>query len=95
MPKKKEILAALGSRLDIPPALLPGDFSLFMTGQREVTVMGCRRILFYSDIEIHLQVAKKTLTVKGEGLLCTAFGAGSVTIAGHIVALSFQGQTKE
>lgn len=89
MRRKKEFFTRFGERLDIPREALPGGFGLSMSGQNEVTVRGCRKILSYGADRISLSLGKVILVVEGEGLLCTVFEAGSVTVQGVICKLSF------
>ena len=90
MRRKRGLIARFGERLDIPREILPGGFSLVLSGTRELTVSGCGRILEYSDARISLLVGKKILRVAGSNLLCAAFGGGSVTVTGEIAALLFE-----
>ena len=88
MPKKRDLMAVFGKRLDIPREMLPGGFSLELCGTGELTVRGCKRILSYAEQQILLQLPSHTLLVEGEGLLCSAFCAGAVTVSGEIRALT-------
>ena len=90
MRRKRGLLGRFGERLDIPREMLPGGFSLVLSGTRELTVNGCGRILEYTDARISLRVGKKILRVAGKDLLCAAFGGGSVTVTGEIAALVFE-----
>ena len=63
-------------------------------GAREVTVYGCRRILRYGTEEICLAMHRKILCVAGEGLICTSFSGGTITIEGEIGALRYQKKTE-
>ena len=90
MRQKRGLLGRFGERLDIPREILPGGFSLVLSGTRELTVSGCGRILEYSDARISLRVGKKILLIVGKDLLCAAFGGGSVTVTGEIAALVFE-----
>ena len=68
-----------------------GDRELVvMRGQNSVTVYGCRRILLYSPCEIRLRVGRRALSVMGEGLFCTCFSAGSVTVEGQIQGVLYE-----
>ena len=90
MPKKGDLLARFGAKLDIPREALPGSFGMTLSGQRELTVRGCKKILAYGEERIELAVGSIRLAIEGEGLLCSAFGAGSVTVTGKIVAICFE-----
>ena len=94
MRQKKDLLARFGERLDIPREALPGGFGLTLSGENELTVRGCRRIVRYGVNEIVLGVGATALTVSGERLLCAAFGAGCVTVTGRIVSLTL-GEVEE
>lgn len=89
MRRKRDLIGALGERLDIPREALPGGFAIALSGDRELTVWGCRHILSYSESEIVLLPGKRVLRVVGKDLLCSAFGAGAVTLTGQIEALHF------
>lgn len=90
MRRKKEFFTRFGERLDIPREALPGGFGLSMSGQNELTVRGCRQILAYGANCIALSLGKVALLVEGQGLLCTVFEAGSVTVQGLICKVSFE-----
>lgn len=90
MRQKKELWARFGRHLDIPREALPGGFGLALSGQKELTVNGCRRILDYSPECILLSLGKTALRIEGSDLLCTVFGGRSVTVAGHIRAICFE-----
>lgn len=94
MRPKKDLLARFGERLDIPREALPGSFGMTLSGEGELTVRGCRRIVAYSPECILLAVGKTSLTVAGKGLLCAAFGAGCLTITGKIVSMTLGEGTK-
>ena len=90
MRKRGGMLGKLGEMVDIPPEVLPGGFLLTLSGKGELTLCGCRAILAYSAEEVCLSLGRLCLRVGGDGLLCTAFGAGSVTVAGHIRSLCLE-----
>lgn len=90
MPKKGDLLSRLGARLDIPREALPGSFGMTLSGQNELVVRGCKRILSYGDSCIELAVGDIKLLIGGKELLCSAFGAGSVTVTGRIASLCFE-----
>ena len=89
MRKEKHLFARMREKLDIPCEILPGGFGVIFSGNREMTVSGCRRILTYSEEEILLSLGKVQALVRGKGLLCTVFNAGSITLCGEIRSLSF------
>ncbi len=89
MRRERDIMGSLCEKLDIPRETLPHGFALALSGQRELTLWGCQRILSYSAEEIVLSVGARTLRVTGKELLCTAFGAGAVTVTGEIDTLAF------
>lgn len=55
-----------------------------LRGGRGATVHGCRKILQYSPIEIQLLLGDSVVSIEGESLYCTSFGAGSVTVEGSV-----------
>lgn len=90
MRKRKDLFARVGERLDIPREALPGGFGLSLSGQNELSVRGCRRILEYGENCIRLLLGKTALTVDGKDLLCTTFAPEILVIRGHIRMLSFE-----
>lgn len=90
MRRKKGLFARLCERLDIPREALPGGFGLSLSGQSELTVRGCKKILSYGTDRICLALGKTVLCIEGEGLLCTVFEGGSVTVEGVICKLIFE-----
>ena len=89
MPKKRDFLARFGAKLDIPREALPGSFGMTLSGQEELVVRGCKKILSYGEACICLKVGEKALEIRGEALFCSAFGAGCVTVTDKIHALLF------
>ena len=91
MQEKKRVFGGLSRYLDIPSEALPGGFGLSLSGRRELTARGCRRILSYGTERISLLLGGgAVLAVEGDGLLCTVFRAGCVTVEGRITALRFE-----
>ena len=90
MRRKKGFFTRFGEKLDIPREALPGGFGLSMSGQNELTVRGCRRILSYGADCISLSLGRVVLSVRGTELLCTVFEAGSVTVQGQICQIGFE-----
>lgn len=90
MRKDKDLLGAIGARLDIPREALPFGFALALSGRRELTVWGCESILSYGDREIRLLLGGLPLAILGEGLLCTAFSGSALTVTGKIGTLRFE-----
>ncbi len=64
-------------------------------GQTNVTVYGCRRILLYTPRRICLLVGKRPLSVLGQGLICSAFCAGAVTVRGEIRGVEYAEGTED
>ena len=93
MRRGRDFIGAISEKLDIPRESLPGGFALALSGEREMTVWGCQRILAFDEGEIVLLVGKKVLRVLGKTLFCAAFGEGAVTVTGEIATLSFEERT--
>lgn len=94
MRDKKDFFTRLGEKLDIPREGLPGGFSVFLTGENEAVVRGCRKILCYEADLISLSVGKKTLLIRGRDLFCSVYGAGAVTVVGRISEISLEEATE-
>jgi len=59
-----------------------GNDVAVLQGETGATVYGCRRILRYEPTCICLARTHGRICVLGEGLICTAFSAGCVTVEG-------------
>ncbi len=60
-------------------------------GDHSVIAYGCRRILLYTQEEIRLLRGKRAvLRILGDGLCCTCFSAGAVTVQGRIRGVLFE-----
>ena len=81
---RKRLSARYGSSVG-----MRGKDMVVMRGGRGATVYGCQKILYYSPREIRLGVGKRTLSVIGEGLYCAAFGAGTVTVEGCVMGVTY------
>lgn len=55
-----------------------------LRGKCGATVHGCHKILQYSPIEIQLLIGDAVISLEGQSLYCTSFGAGSVTVEGTV-----------
>ncbi len=64
---------------------------LQLYGEHSVIAYGCRRILLYTQEEIQLLREKDAvLRILGDGLCCTCFSAGAVTVQGCIRGVLFE-----
>jgi sporulation protein YqfC len=95
MRQKRGLFSRFCERLDVPREALPFGFGLSMSGQNELTVRGCQRILQYGEREIRLSLGKTVMTILGEHLLFTVFSACSITVSGQISRISFEGKSYE
>ena len=89
------LVARLCARLDIPADVTSGGLRLDLRGRRTLTVHGCHRILSVSPTAVCLAMPSETLTVCGEGLICTAYLAGAVGVEGRIDTLCFKSLSSE
>lgn len=63
--------------------------SVVLRGEKSATVYGCRKILRYSKENVCLHLGKRRVRVEGEGLVCTTFSAGTVTVEGCIAGAHY------
>lgn len=81
-------------RLDISPDVVNGIF-VELRGRSNVVVHGCREILLYTPEEVQLRLRGCCLSVRGEGLYCTAYHTGTADIDGRILTVSFMEDTEK
>ena len=70
--------------------LLPSGETVVLYGEHRMTVQGCRRIVSYSPTEICLRLKRRSLRIRGEGLICTAFSGGGTSLQGVIRSIEYQ-----
>ena len=87
MREKKNFFGRIGDYLNIPEGVLPGDFSVLLSGDRVLCVQGKLRISAYSEERIVLCVGKHELCVEGKGLFCAELAAEKILINGTVTAL--------
>lgn len=89
MKKKEKLTRKIARALEIDELVGSSD-NLEMRGSNELTVRGCRKILYYSDNEIRLSLKEYVLSIKGSGLYCASYYNGAVRIDGEIDSLEFK-----
>ena len=89
MREKKDVLARIAARLDLPREALPGGFSVLLSGE-SLCIQGRAAILTYGKECILLCVGKRRLRVQGRGLFCAELAAERVLINGHVKGLFWE-----
>ena len=79
-----EVKSLIDNKLALPSDALEGSFSLEIRERRTVFVRGCRRIVKYSESEMIIAVRGFELRIRGEGLICSTYHLGTVTVEGEI-----------
>lgn len=64
-----------------------GGDTAVLRGEEAAIVYGCCRILKYEETRVCLARRNGRISVWGEGLLCTSFSAGTVTVEGRILGM--------
>jgi len=90
MSGKKDLFTRIGAYLDLPAEVLPGGFSVLLSGERELCVRGHSVICSYSEKQITLALGARWLTVEGEGLFCAELSEEKVLIIGTVTGLFFK-----
>lgn len=88
IPEKMSFWSRLYAKLDIPPDIINGIF-VELRGRTNVCIHGCREILLYTPEEVKFRLKGCVLSVRGKGLYCTAYHAGSAEIDGVINSVGF------
>jgi len=66
------------------------DSQIQITGNREVLVDGCRKILEYNDIFVRVSTWEMTVNIWGSGLQVSDFGSGAIYISGKIQSVELE-----
>ena len=88
--KHKNPACRLQNKISLPSDALMGEVRIEMRGRNTLFVCGCRRIIKYSPKEIIFAVNGYSIAVGGEGLVCTTYHYGSVTVEGKIDSIAFE-----
>ena len=68
----------------LPSDILEGEFSVEIRERRTLYMRGCRRITKYSPDEMIMAAKGFEVRIRGEGLICTSYNCGAVTVEGDI-----------
>ena len=75
-------------------AALFDDRLIILRGESEMTVHGCKKILQYSTERICLLMRGRQLCICGNGLFCTSFSGGVITLEGRIDSVCYEAEEK-
>lgn len=87
MREKKDFLGRIGAYLDLPPAALPGGFSLMLSEDSALCVQGRVSLRSYTQERIEISVERRCVQVEGKNLFCAELEAGKLMIIGTVTAL--------
>ena len=73
----------------LPSEAIAGDLRIELRGRNLLFVQGCKRIISYSPTLVCLSVKGAVTAVTGEGLVCSSYHAGTVSVEGRINSVSF------
>jgi hypothetical protein len=82
-----EVKSFIDDKLTLPSDALEGSFSLEIRERRTVFVRGCRRIVKYSEDEMIIAVRGFEVRIRGQGLTCSTYHCGAVTVDGEILGV--------
>ena len=74
---------------------LAGEATLELRGRNFLLIGGCKRIEKYSPCLMVMRVRGDILSIRGEGLACSSFHCGNVSVEGRIDAIEFGGGKEE
>ncbi len=63
--------------------------SVILRGRTGAVIHGSRRILFYRNDRICVDIGEERVSVSGQCLVCTSFSSGAVALTGQIDAVGF------
>ena len=89
--KNEKLREKVCRALDITPDVFPKETLVEIRGRGAVTVRGGGAIRVYNDDIIKLAIRGGSLAIRGEGLCCSSYCRGSVTVEGRVSSVSFEG----
>lgn len=66
------------------------DSQIQITGDREVLVDGCKKILEYNDVFVKVRTWEMTVSIWGSELSVSDFGTGSIFVFGKIQSVELE-----
>ena len=88
-------MGRLRHKRGVPRAVaLFDDRLIVLRGESEMTVHGCKKILQYSTDRICLLMRGRQLCIRGNGLFCTSFSGGVITLEGRIDSVCYEAEEK-
>lgn len=88
--KKKRVggfLKFIEEKTELPSDAFMRDSSIEIRERRELCMRGCRRIIKYSPLVIILAGKGFEIKIRGEGLVCTSYNYGAITVEGEILGV--------
>ncbi len=86
---RRRILEYLSAKVELDGDAIAGEVRIELRGRNMLLLNGCRRILKYSTEEIIFAVRGDSVKVSGEGLVCTSYHSGAVSVEGSICSVAF------
>ncbi len=77
----------LEDKTALPSDAFQRDTSIEIRERKRLLMRGCRKIIKYSPREMIMAARGFEVRIRGEGLICTAFNTGAVTVEGEIVGV--------
>lgn len=71
-------------------AALVAPFILSMSGDHEITLSPCRRVLLYEDTCIRIETVGCTVEIRGSALTLSAFHGEEIQVKGLILSLGIE-----
>ena len=92
--RKRRFTDLIFEKTGITSDEISGGVTLEMRGRNYLLISGCKRIEKYSPTVMVMRVGKDLLCVCGEGLICSSYHGGTVSIEGIINTIGFEGEEK-
>ena len=87
--KRGRLASFLRDSVSLPSDGFIGSFTVEMRGRELLFMQGCRGIVKYSKEEIILAAKGFFVSIKGNGLICTSYYGGTVTVEGKVNNIDF------
>ncbi len=87
--EKRGIVEYLSMKAELPSDILAGEVRVELRGRNTMFLCGCRRISNYSPKLIVFEIKGGRVGIFGEGLICTSYHAGTVSVEGYISSVRF------
>ena len=79
----------LSHKLDLPPDIVGGVYTITIIGNSEIAINECGYILKYEDGELFLQLKDRVLKIFGRNIILKTYYRNDMVVQGEVYRIEF------